>query len=409
MRLLGLWISLMVVSAATGGQRAETINGEEIDGQLLAVRGDTVRMQTDAGERKLNRADVATLTVSESVPADLMAAKGRRVVETVAGDRLVVEAVELADGRWKLTSPHLGTIEAPMAAVRACYLPAADQTPAEVRSLCETMKLLEGSQDRLLILGADHKALSAVGAIRSISVGAKPSGGVIRFTWQEQDRTVAAEKARAVLLAGGQGDQAPAGQLLCVDGSTLRFRQIEIDGADVRVTSAELGTVRLSRDSLVFVQFHSDRVVYLGELTPVDVKEHGLLGWRFEHRRDASAAGGPLKLDGRVYQRGLGLHSFCELTYDLAGRFEFLVAMVGIDDAARPNGDATVTVLGDGRDLTGPLRLSGKDAAKRLRLDVKGIARLTIRVDFGQDELDVGDHVDFADARLVRAPGAAVP
>ena len=34
-------------------------------------------------------------------------------------------------------------------------------------------------------------------------------------------------------------------------------------------------------------------------------------------------------------------------------------------------------------------------------MDVKGVKTMTILVDFGED-LDVGDHVDLADAKLIK-------
>jgi len=37
-----------------------------------------------------------------------------------------------------------------------------------------------------------------------------------------------------------------------------------------------------------------------------------------------------------------------------------------------------------------------------VRLSVQGVKTLTIRVEFGSDGVDVGDHVDIADARLVK-------
>ena len=49
-----------------------------------------------------------------------------------------------------------------------------------------------------------------------------------------------------------------------------------------------------------------------------------------------------------------------------------------------------------------PLRLTGKDDPQLVRAKVAGVKKLTIRVDFGQDNLDVSDHVDLAAARLIK-------
>ena len=90
------------------------------------------------------------------------------------------------------------------------------------------------------------------------------------------------------------------------------------------------------------------------------------------------------------------------MTYDLGGRYIAFVATVGIDDAVRPCGSATLTIIADGAELLKPLNLTGKDKPKLIRLDVKGVKTLSLRVDFGDDGLDVSDHVDIACPRLVK-------
>jgi len=150
------------------------------------------------------------------------------------------------------------------------------------------------------------------------------------------------------------------------------------------------------------LRFRSDRVAELADIKPASVKEHGFFDKTFPYRTNQAVSGGPLTLDGRVYRQGLSLHSFCEQTYKLDGAYKTFVATVGIDDAVRPAGDATLTFLGDGKVLGKPLRLTGRDKPHTVRLDIAGIRAFTIRVDFGADKLDVGDHVNLAAARLVK-------
>ena len=96
------------------------------------------------------------------------------------------------------------------------------------------------------------------------------------------------------------------------------------------------------------------------------------------------------------------MHSFCELTSDLDGAFSRLVMTAGIDDVAGPHGDAVLTIIADGKTLAEPVRLTGRDEARFLRLDVANVKRLIVRVDYGPDGLDVADCVDLADARLIK-------
>ena len=123
----------------------------------------------------------------------------------------------------------------------------------------------------------------------------------------------------------------------------------------------------------------------------------------FAHRVNQSVGGGPLVLDKKTYDVGLGLNSFSHLEYKLDGQYKTFVATAGIDDAVRPAGNATLTILGDGKELCKPMDLTGKDEHPvELRLDLSGVKVLTIQVDYGPDKVAVGDHVDIVGARLVK-------
>ncbi|MHC4986180.1 MAG: NPCBM/NEW2 domain-containing protein, partial [Planctomycetota bacterium] len=225
----------------------------------------------------------------------------------------------------------------------------------------------------------------------------------IVFTWNQQDRTLPIDQVRLLrLVATAAAPAASAGRVFCADGSTIRFDVLSTAGGMLTLTSPELGEMSLVRTHVLRVEFHSDRVVYLSDLEPTEVVEHGLMDRTFNYRANQAVSGRPIVLDGQTYDRGLGLHSVCELTYSLDGEFTMFAATVGIDDAARPNGDATLVVLADGQPLGEPLRLTGQGGAQLLRLDVADVDTLTVRVDFGDDQLDVGDHVDLAEARLIR-------
>ena len=67
-----------------------------------------------------------------------------------------------------------------------------------------------------------------------------------------------------------------------------------------------------------------------------------------------------------------------------------------------PACEATLTILGDWKPLLKSTVLRGKDASVPIRLDVKGVKKLTIRVGYGPDEIDTADHVDLVAARLIR-------
>ncbi len=117
-------------------------------------------------------------------------------------------------------------------------------------------------------------------------------------------------------------------------------------------------------------------------------------------RKDTNLGGGPLELDGRAYSKGLALHSRTELVYRMPGDFRRFQATVGIDDAVRPRGNVHFVLRGDDRVLFESV-VAGTDPPKPLDVDISGVRRLSVLVDFG-DDLDVADHFDLCEARIVK-------
>jgi hypothetical protein len=66
----------------------------------------------------------------------------------------------------------------------------------------------------------------------------------------------------------------------------------------------------------------------------------------------------------------------------------------------RPNGNVRLVIQGDDRVLL-ETSVAGTEAARLVDLDLTGVRRLSILVDFGEN-LDVADHLDLAEARIVK-------
>ena len=120
----------------------------------------------------------------------------------------------------------------------------------------------------------------------------------------------------------------------------------------------------------------------------------------YQPRRDRSFDGGKLLLAGRAYEKGLAIHSRSELVYRLTDDFRRFRAVVGIDDRVREGGNVKLVIAKDGQVLWSK-SVDGKQPPLELDLDVAGVRRLSILVDFGED-LDIADHLNLCDARLTK-------
>jgi hypothetical protein len=192
-----------------------------------------------------------------------------------------------------------------------------------------------------------------------------------------------------------------AGHLVGADGNRLVFASLEWADGRLGVTSPALGAVSVEGRRLAAIRFLNDRLVHLSDLEPVEVREAGFFGSALGWRKDRAVGGQPLRLGGVTYEKGLGLHSRAELVFDIRGQYRRLAAIAGIDEDAR-FGTAWLTVTGDGKALLEKTRLARQDPPKPLQLDVAGVKRLAILVDFGEGTFGVGERVDLADAKLIK-------
>ena len=74
--------------------------------------------------------------------------------------------------------------------------------------------------------------------------------------------------------------------------------------------------------------------------------------------------------------------------------------MIGIDDETNGRGDCIFLVLGDGKELF-RARVTGTDEPRRIGVDIRGVRQVTLVVEPGED-LDLADHADWCDARMLK-------
>ena len=389
--------SAILLSCAAGLAKAriETADARTLSGELLAIAGGQVVIQGEKAKQTLDLKNV--VEISLALPPDAMATSGQRMLVTVAGDRVAVTDVAFDGAALRASSSLLGDVSLKLEAARGVYLPDVNRSPRDVEDLVAKMKLPDATADRLIVARKAKQPLAVDGVLEAIG----PER--VTFRWKDRSRKLPRSTVLLVRLAAVRAAGTPRkGLLLGRDGSTLGFTDLTLEKGSVQLVSPAFGRQAVPIDRVAAIRYAWDNVVSLADLKPDAVKEHGFFETTFRHRANRSVAGKPLRLGGRTYRAGLGLHSYCELLYQLDGKYSAFVATVGIDDAVRPNGDATVHFVADGRPLTRPIRVTGKTPPQPVRLTLDGVAALLIRVDFGGDGLGLADHVDLAGARLIR-------
>ncbi|MCZ7644742.1 MAG: NPCBM/NEW2 domain-containing protein [Planctomycetota bacterium] len=200
---------------------------------------------------------------------------------------------------------------------------------------------------------------------------------------------------------GAEGVQAVA---TLADGSRLSGLPAGVADGRLNLKASENLTWSLPLAKLVGLAVRGGKLVYLSDLEPKAVEELPLVGGApvvMRWRKNLAANGTPLKIAKQDYDRGVGVHSYCKLTYELGGNYALFLAEVGLDASAHPSAACAWKVLADGKELAQGVSAAG-EAAKKVKLEVKGAQSLELICDYGSDNDDMGDLLNWAKARLVR-------
>ena len=392
-----LWCAVLLAGVAQADTLVQ-LDGTTRSGSVVSIDDKSVTW-TDSASSKTSQLPLADVSeVQFPQPALLSSAVPPAVLKTADGSSLFVDSWTLAKGVVALKSNSLGERTVSLESLSMVLFPGEPGAEA-LLGQCRELGYEPGGKDRLITEDAKAKWRSAEGVL----VGTEPEKIVFQF--KGKARTVKESMVRAIFLAqlaGAKKVTAPKGWAYLADQSVVGFSSMSVAKGQATLATASMGEVSVPAKKIRRIMWVSDRMVELSAMTPSAVKQQGFFGKKWTVGKNTSVAGGALRLDGARYLSGVGLHSRCELTYALAGKYTLFVARAGINDAVRPAGEATLTILGDGKPLLKSTVLRGKDASVPIRLDVKGVKKLTIRVGYGPDEIDTADHVDLVAARLIR-------
>lgn len=125
--------------------------------------------------------------------------------------------------------------------------------------------------------------------------------------------------------------------------------------------------------------------------------------------RNRSVDGNPLKIAGKVYERGVGSHSPGEALYKLDGKTVAFGAVVGIDDEAEEGASVIFRVYADDK-LVAETPELGDKAGNRgpalLKADLKGAKKVELEID--KIDGEECDHADWCKAVFIAEDGAVI-
>ena len=198
----------------------------------------------------------------------------------------------------------------------------------------------------------------------------------------------------------------PTVRLELSNGDVLMAAAVVGTDKGVSVTTASKSELAISLAQLKRIDFSQGKLWYLSQDPPRDVKYVRGIQDGPAFVQDRAFYAPELKPMGmRAFSRGLCIRPQTSLRYRLGGEYRRFQAIVGIDESVKDGGgDCDLVISGDGKQLV-KLRMTSRDTARPIDLDVADVVVLEITVGFGGDaatNVDLGDNLDLADAKLIR-------
>ncbi|MCH8923846.1 MAG: NPCBM/NEW2 domain-containing protein [Planctomycetes bacterium] len=374
--------------------RLVLVDGSEQTGSITAISS-TGRITLEGGKTtELQQLRSVSRTVEKLANPKVVAH-----IHTIGGGRILASRATLDEDActfsWALSKAD-EKLKLPFEAVRAiCFAPV-DGSKAAGEALQTALKNTNSEQDRLLVkVGDGVQALD--GLLHSVDDKS------VVFERKDQKRTLPRSRIYAVVLAGVAAAKTKDGQCLISlrDGSTLFGTLESLADGQLKLIPAGESRITLRWSDVAGFSVRSDRIRFLSEMTPTKVVEQAIVGLKRHWRRNQSVDGRTLTLGKKQFKSGLGVHSYCALSYDVPAEFNLLTATIGIDAEAAGKGDCLFIVLADGKEKFRQ-RVRAADGPFDLRVNVSGAKQITLIVEPGAD-LDFSDHADWCDARLIKA------
>jgi hypothetical protein len=408
-RSSGLAAVLVLFSAGASGVRAQgpsfvavTAEGSLPASPLVALGRDwSLRLGGDKAMQVPGAELVELRSVARAVPAfprahflqlangDWLPLQAGRAI-TLTNERLHVELAASAGAK-----PGQALVLAQSAAMLLVLQPPADtedpwQAWAELRRL-------DAASDWLVLDNGERLA----GTLLGIDT-------VVRIRLGQRRVEVPFAKVAAVLF-NSELQARPRltrthAQVVLATGARLTLSELSFDAAapTMRGLMPYGAALEFAVEDLVQLELRPGRLVYLSDMAPVRFVHTPFLDLVRPLARGTTLSGKPLELGGAGYRHGLAMACRGEATYALDSKYRWFEAAVGVDPAAT-RGRLRFSVLLDGKPHpVGENReYAADDPPTPVRLDVRGVKRLTLVTDWGSRG-NVDGYGFWANARLIK-------
>lgn len=377
------------------------ILGDVIRGELTQLTDSRLTIRVDGQPQQFDLDEV--LMIERQTP---VAGAGDELlaVQLTDGTRLKVSQVTVDARQANLNSPSFGDLQIDRGRVRSIRFESVLGLESEWADLLRRKSrydMLVVRKEKTIKNGDEEQVVRTLDHLAGIVAGVDEA--TVAFQLDGNSISVKRENVFGVIYSSQPAEPAGAADIRChietAAGERIGAERVSSDGEYLFVSLESGQRLEFPLDQVVRIDFSAQRITYLSDLKPeFEYTPFFNTTWNFQ--RDQNLYGQPLGCERTIFDRGLCVHSKSVLTYDLDENYKRFQSAVGIEREVQPNGDVQLQILADGRKLF-EARVVGTDAIRLVDLDVTGVSRLQIVVDYGEG-LDLSDHVCFGEARLIK-------
>ena len=390
-------VPAVVVPAQARGT-VQTIDGKTLTGTLAIAEGGSVTVIGEAGEAKLDIAELVSFERADARPRNVQVENRvwlRSGLELPAKKLSGRVAVDGKPAILVVRLPSGLDLEVPVSTVRAIRQGGLQRPQPALfkQDLEEPLANID-----LIYVVKNGKAQRSSVEVTGFTAES------IDFILRDAEYEFELSGIAGVVFGANTGfapdrQSRPRVSVSLTTGERIEGKILSL-GESLRCRLDEGSVLEVPMRNLHRIDVSSDRLVWLSDLKP-KVEQTPAFDRVWPWHNDRSVAGAGFELNGKHFERGLGLVPHTKLTYDLSGRFDMFEAMIGIDDRGGPLAHAIFRVNVDGKLVFESKPMTRGQAPHELRLDLNKAKALLLEVDFGKN-YDLGDFCAFADARVVQ-------
>jgi hypothetical protein len=372
---------------------AATTDDPAVKGVWRAMRND---WSARIGDGDGTRIDGVKLLSLRRFNAPLPPPPGDDHLVLANGDCIPFQQLRLADEKFYFRNPRLAEgkeTSLPLAAVAVLWRDAPAKTH-DAEKLYRRLRAEKRTRDVVCLLNGDTVAGTLIGMDKgNLEIDVDKRHVVVKWTQL-------AYLAFNTELAEVPQPKGVYARLTLNDGTRLSLTSAESDAAMLTASTVFGVRLRTALADVAALDLHGGGCVYLSDLKQSKYEFQPYLDAHWPFAVDGNVAEHTIRLGRSTYDKGVSMHSRGRLSYSLKGAYRRFEALAGLDEIDGRDGDVRIRVIADEKPLL-DRALAIRDGAIPITLNVEGVRTLTLEVDFGQNG-DVGDIVDWADARLVK-------